>query len=229
MPRKQKATEPKTNKKSLLNTLVKNVNNKDEHIIMQLSLSNNQIEKLVNIDKSNDNGMIPIPYEKGCCYINDDFNNNSSSILYDNEIVPNKDETNQHKNNCCFWCCHNIEYKVYGMPVSYDSINDTYSLYGTFCSLQCANAYNFSVHNGSDKVWEVNSMIQMLGKIHGIKNYIRPAPSRYLLKMFNGTLDISEFRKLHNNTLTTHLLNLPPMISISSCHEIVNTSYLHNS
>jgi hypothetical protein len=69
-------------------------------------------------------------------------------------------------------------------------------------------------------------MIQMLGKRYGYNNFIRPAPSRYLLKMFNGDLTIEEFRKLHKNSETTHVLNLPPMIAISSGYEVVNTSYI---
>ena len=113
------------------------------------------------------------------------------------------------------------------MPVTYDSINDTYTLYGSFCSLQCANAYNFSVHNGSDKVWEVNSWIQMLGKRHGINMIIRPAPSRYLLEMFGGNMTIEEFRDAHIDNNKTYVLNIPPMISISSTTEILNTSYLN--
>ena len=72
------------------------------------------------------------------------------------------------------------------MPISYDSIKDTYISYGYFCSLQCANAYNFSIHNGSDKVWEINSMIQRLGKLYNMEIPIRPAPCRYLLNIFTG-------------------------------------------
>jgi hypothetical protein len=112
------------------------------------------------------------------------------------------------------------------MPLNYDSVNDTYSLYGSFCSLQCANAYNFSTYNGCDKVWEINAMIQMLGKRYGFINYIRPAPSKYLLKMFDGYLTIDEFRNLHKTNENTHILNLPPMISILSTYEVVNTSYI---
>lgn len=227
MPRKQKAVaEDKPNKKNLLNTIVNKVQNKDEHIIMRLSLSNNQVDRIVNKDNISGAKTDPIPYERGCCYINDEYNS-ISSAHNDSELFGAKEcQKNEHKNICCFWCCHDIEYKIYGMPISYDSINDTYKLYGSFCSLQCANAYNFAVHNGSDKVWEINSMIQMLGKIYGFIDFIRPAPSRYLLKMFNGSIDINEFRKLHESSVSTHVLNLPPMIAINSSHEMVNTSYL---
>lgn len=226
MPRKQKQTdtgESKKVKKTLLNTIVKNVNQKDEHIILQLPLTQHHIDKIINVDNTVHYTNDPIPYERNCCFINDDYNN----------IVQKKDEAdnnqillNNCKNSCCFWCSHMIDYKVYGMPINYDSINDTYIMYGSFCSLQCANAFNFSTYNGCDKVWEINSMIQMLAKRYGFSNYIRPAPSRYLLKMFNGFLTIDEFRSLHKNNETTHVLNLPPMIAITTGYEVVNTSYI---
>lgn len=220
MPRKQKNNdEPKKMKRNLLNTLVKNVNNKDEHIILQLPLTSSQIEKITNTEKHIDDVLDPVPYERNCCFLNTDEDNLNEYVIHHESSV-------EYKNQCCFWCCHNIDFKIYGMPMNYDSINDTYVLYGSFCSLQCANAYNFSVHNGSDRVWEINSMIQMLGKRYGITNFIRPAPSRYLLKMFNGYLTIEEFRKLHYNNETTHILNLPPMITIASSYDVVNTSYV---
>jgi hypothetical protein len=224
MPRKQKNTETtneKKTKKNLLNTMVKNIN-KDEHVVLQLPLTQTQIDKICNIDKNYDKDVDPQPYERNCCYLDDQFN----TVMHQENNVAFEKEFIDHKNQCCFWCCHPIDYKIYGMPINYNSINDSYTLYGTFCSLQCANAYNFSVHTGSDKLWEINSMIQMLGKRYGFSNFIRPAPSRYLLKMFNGNLSIEEFRKLHHNNETTHVLNLPPMISITSGYEIVNTSYV---
>lgn len=223
MPRKAKniEIEPKKSKKNLLNTLVKNVQNKDEHIIMQLPITQTHIDKIINNENTEEDNTNPIPYERYCCFLNEDHNNNTEEFSTVN-IVQQKSEHDK----CCFWCCHNINYNLYGMPISYDTINDTYIMYGSFCSLQCANAYNFSVHNGSDRVWEINSMIQMLGKRYGFTNFIRPAPSRYLLKMFGGDLTIEDFRKLHYNTETTNILNLPPMISVSSSHEVVNTSYI---
>lgn len=222
MPRKAKNTnteEPKKNKKSLLNTLVKKVQSKDEHIIMQLPISNTTVEKIINNDNLNISDSNPIPYERYCCFLNEDHKNEKFPIIQ-------QETYNIEHYKCCFWCCHNIECNLFSMPISYDAINDTYILYGSFCSLQCANAYNFSVHNGSDKVWEINSMIQMLAKRYGINYFIRPAPSRYLLQMFNGNLSIEEFRKLHFDKETTHILNLPPMISLTSTYEVVNTSYI---
>ncbi len=66
----------------------------------------------------------------------------------------------------------------------------------------------------------------MLAKRYGFTNIIRPAPSRYLLKMFGGNLTIEEFREAHLKSDKTHILNIPPMISINTSAEILNTSYL---
>lgn len=229
MPRKSKQHEvsEKKNKKNLLNTIVKNVNAKEEHIILQLPLTNSHIEKIINIDKKKDINYEPIPYERNCCYIDEDYNDIKTNVNEDNQIeTPKENEDMITSSYCCYWCCHNIDYKIYGMPVRYDNITGTYLVYGTFCSLQCANAYNFSSHNGSDKVWEINGLIQMMGKKYGIDNYIRPAPSKYLLQMFNGNLTIEEFRNLHKNNQTTVVINVPPMISLPNSYETVNTSYL---
>jgi hypothetical protein len=77
-------------------------------------------------------------------------------------------------------------------------------------------------------VWEINSLIQMLSKHYGYTHPIRPAPSRFLLKIFNGPMSIDEFRTGHYTNDKTYILNLPPMISTNFSYEVVNTSYLKN-
>lgn len=227
MPRKAKPKETgdtKKSKKNLLNTMVKNLETKDEHIVLQLPLSQSHIENIINSNKNKKFVNDPVPYERNCCFLDETYN---AIEKYSIGVETIDEETiGTHAPRCCFWCCHDIEYKSFGMPISYDIACDTYTTYGSFCSLQCANAYNFSVNRGSDSLWEINSMIQMIGKRHGILNFIRPAPSKYLLKMFNGFLSIEDFRSLHQNDESSHILNLPPMISIPSGYEIVNTSYI---
>jgi hypothetical protein len=68
----------------------------------------------------------------------------------------------------------------------------------------------------------------MLSKHFGVSHPVRPAPSRFLLKIFNGPMTIEEFRSGHLTNDKTHLLNLPPMILTNYNYEIVNTSYLKN-
>ena len=254
MPRKNKKNELKSTidkKKGLMSTIVKDVVVvENEDIILQLPISSNEINKM-NINE--ELLEAPKPYEPDCCYINEmntynniqdniinpnnntnDFNNNQNNIEYINKDSINQIDKNDNENiiksvNNCYWCCHPINDRIYGMPYKYNVTSNTYILFGNFCSLECANAYNFSSHCGSDKVWEINSLIQMLSKHFGHTKPIRPAPSRFLLNIFNGPLSIDEFRKSHKTNDKTHLLNLPPMISTTYNYEIVNTSYLKNT
>jgi hypothetical protein len=236
MPRKPKNQDDKAieikKKKNLMNTIVKDVTFvENEDIILQLPITE---ENNVTVD-SNVVIETPKPYEPDCFYLND---SNHYNNIQDNNLenIDTKNDymldygynKNIHTNNNCYWCCHKIENRGYGMPYKYNVKTDTYVLFGNFCSLECANAYNFSSHCGSDKVWEINSLIQMLSKHYGCNRAIRPAPSRFLLKIFNGPLTIEEFRSSHITNDKTHILNLPPMITTTHNYEIVNTSYIKN-
>jgi hypothetical protein len=135
-------------------------------------------------------------------------------------------QTTQHHDIKCFWCCHNIVDTEYGMPIRYDAFHQSFSIFGSYCSLECAAAYNYSVNMGSNRVWEIHSWIQLLGKRYGMQCPIRPAPSKYLLKMFNGPLDITEFRNVHKGMSQTCTLNIPPFLRVNSHMELINTSFL---
>jgi hypothetical protein len=224
MPRKKTiqdtSTAKKTTKKNIIDSMIKTTDTDSDDIIVQLPISQSRINNIINnTDNEDTKILVPTPYESNSYFMND-----AENISYDNEY---KSIPQNNKSSNCFWCCHNIEnHIVYSMPYNYDAVNDNYFVFGSFCSLQCANAYNFSVHGSSDKVWEINSWIQMLAKRYGFMNTVRPAPSRYLLKMFGGNLTIEEFREAHLKSDKTYILNIPPMISINSSSEILNTSYL---
>jgi len=225
MPRKKIVNDvviKKTNKKNIIDSMIKDVENDSDDIFIQLPISQSKINYIINNDR---NSIItePTPYENICYFANDAENISCENEYYHNNNINNPNIKNK---SCCFWCCHSIDNSIFGMPYNYDTINDTFYIIGSFCSLNCANAYNFSVNCGSDKVWEVNSWIQMLGKRYGFKNIIRPAPSRYLLEMFGGNLKIDDFRKAHIDETKTYVLNIPPMISINTSAEVINTSYL---
>lgn len=222
MPRKKVINDmvvKKPTKKNIIDSMIRENDSND--IIIQIPISQNKINAIINNEKNDDKIVDePTPYEN-ICYCD---------ISCDNEFY-HGNNTNinnfQNKNIHCYWCCHLIEGNVYGMPYNYDSINDTYYVNGYFCSFECKSAYNFSINGGSDKVWEINSWIQMIAKRCGITKTIRPAPSKYLLKMFGGTMTIEEFRSAHLNNDKTYILNIPPMISANFTTETLNTSYLN--
>jgi hypothetical protein len=226
MPRKKTIQDAtivkKTTKKNIIDSMIKPTDNENDDIIIQLPITQSKINTIINNNESQDTKiLVPTPYESNSYFMND-----AENISYDTNTEYQTTYSNNNNNSHCFWCCHSIEGIVYSMPYNYDIVNDSYFVFGSFCSLQCANAYNFSVHGSSDKVWEINSWIQMLGNRYGFTNTIRPAPSKYLLKMFGGNLTINEFREAHIKSDKTYVLNIPPMISINSSSEILNTSYL---
>jgi hypothetical protein len=226
MPRKKTiqdtTTIKKPTKKNIIDSMIKSNDNDSDDIIIQLPIPQSKINTIINNNDSQDTKiLVPTPYESNSYFMND-----AENISYDTNTEYQTTYSNNNNNSHCFWCCHSIDNVVYSMPYNYDTVNDSYFVFGSFCSLQCANAYNFSVHGSSDKVWEINSWIQMLGKRYGFTNTIRPAPSKYLLKMFGGNLTIDEFREAHIKSDKTYVLNIPPMISINSSSEVLNTSYL---
>jgi len=214
----------------------------NEPIVLQLPITNSRMDELIksehmqNILKYNPNIVDPQPYIPDNHFIsmNDSIisensqspSNSNNSTNNDTEDLSLTNNTKSHHDTNCFWCCHSIIDTEYGMPIRYDVLHHNFTTYGSFCSLQCAAAYNYSVNMGCDRAWEIHSWIQLLGKKYGFKGPIRPAPSRYLLKMFHGPLTIEEFRKAHTNLIQTYILNIPPFIHVSSQMESINTSFL---
>ncbi len=213
----------------------------EEHVLLQLPIAPSALDDIIHMDdmrtilEYTPDIHDPTPYIP-----NDNFvplhdtvapvEDNSTPMMDmtpDNKMsahVPVKENTSRCK--LCYWCCHEVGHLTFGMPIRYDSFNKTFTVYGTFCSLECAAAHNFSVHLGSDRAWEIHSWIQMIGKRYGYLDPIRPAPSRYLLRMFDGPLNIEEFRNAHKGQARTYMLNIPPLIAVNSQMEVMNTSYL---
>lgn len=213
-----------------------------DHVLLKLPLTDKQLDSILLQENSISEVLTytptinePEPYMPS-----DPFLNDVDTLLDDSvaAVIEEKEDcnpqnanlstchSNPKKQKVCFWCCHDVGHMTYGMPTRYDSINKSFTMYGTFCSLECSAAYNFSVHLGSDRAWEIHSWIQMLGKRYGFKEPIRPAPSRYLLNMFDGPLSIEEFRSAHRGQTRTYVLNIPPLISVNSQMEVVNTSFI---
>ena len=126
----------------------------------------------------------------------------------------------------CHWCCHPVSHTKVGLPIRYDAQNDSYVTTGCFCSYECAAAYNFEHHHGTDRMWEIHGWIQVFAEKMGLPTPIRPAPSRYTLQRFGGPMNIHEFRSVHKNENRLVLCNVPPLVSAMPQTETVNTSYL---
>lgn len=186
-----------------------------EPVVLQLMISNDRMTEIVNSTNAQESYKLePEPFMTSCGI--------ASAPM---ESV--QDGHSAAHNQVCFWCCHPIVDKEYGMPIRYDSVHNSFTLYGCFCSLECVAAHNFSVNMGSDRAWEIHSWIQLLARRYGFAGRVRPAPNKFLLKMFNGPLTIEEFRATHKDLTRTYVMNIPPFIHVASQMEVLNTSFIH--
>tara|TARA_E500000331_G_scaffold357533_1_gene419575 strand:+ start:5096 stop:5818 length:723 start_codon:yes stop_codon:yes gene_type:complete len=186
--------------------------------ILQLHLSDDFIKSVIDEDNTQDS-TFPSPYER--------VNNFETTIETDCNPQLEINNLVENTRSVCFWCCHSVVNFCGHMPLNYNYATGNFKVYGVFCSFPCMSAYNFSVNSKSDKLWQINTLINMLANRYGYNENIRPAPSRYLLKMFGGTMDIEEFRNCHKNYERSHIMNIPPMICISGTPEVINTSYVN--
>lgn len=109
----------------------------------------------------------------------------------------------------CWWCCHNFDNTPCGIPIKYDKSEETFYVYGCFCSFNCALSYNFQTK--TDKKWERAGLIQVLfNKSTNTDDDVTYAPERECLKDFGGYMTIEEFRK----TNIEYTITYPPMLSI---------------
>jgi hypothetical protein len=125
--------------------------------------------------------------------------------------LPEKTET------ACFWCCHSFNSPPIAIPSHI--LDEDWHMYGNFCSPECATAYLFKERIDAHVQWEryalLNSLYSEDAEVPaGSPRGIRPAPPREVLRMFGGSMDISEFRALvHEKRLRVDVLT-PPMVSI---------------
>jgi hypothetical protein len=117
----------------------------------------------------------------------------------------------------CYWCCHNFTSHPCAIPRHI--MDEVWYMYGNFCSPECATAYLFKERIDNHVQWERYALLNCLytddAEVKANSpSGIRPAPPREILRMFGGTMDISEYRALvHEKRLRVDVMT-PPMVSI---------------
>ena len=82
------------------------------------------------------------------------------------------------KKSSCFWCTYNFDNPAVYIPKKY--VNNTYEVYGCFCSPECAVAYLKNENIDTSTLWERYCLLNNIyGKIYGYSKNIKPAPSPY--------------------------------------------------
>lgn len=147
-----------------------------------------------------------------------------------------KINTNQQidKKSACFWCSYDFDNLPIFIPRSVR--DETYEVYGCFCTPECAVAYLFDENIDSYLQWERYSLLNHIYScIYEYSSNIKPAPSPYyILDKFYGNLSINDYRNLHRtgNTLLVvdkPLLRVMPDIYVDNEDIDINNIYTENT
>jgi len=110
----------------------------------------------------------------------------------------------------CYWDCHPFRGQPYVIPTVIEE--GIWRVYGNFCCPECAAAYLFHERIDLHVQWERYALLNRLYALDS--EPVRLAPARTVLRLFGGTLDISDFRSnLTERRLRVDVMT-PPMISI---------------
>jgi hypothetical protein len=207
----------------------------DENVIVKLNIQQNN-------DKDDERIIEEQPYAYNCGDYNNismvsnchETENNSADesicekATHDVRVLEllkdfeEKNKINEWPSNtsiACYWCCHKFNNPPFGVPINLK--NDKFEVYGCFCSLECATAYNFKKTDSIDEMWERYNLINLMSRRMKLGTYVKPAPDVLALKMFGGHLDIEKFRE-YFKTNRVISVNFPPMTSITQQLEEVN-------
>lgn len=156
---------------------------------------------------SKKDASVPVEENRTVCKLPSHYSEKLMVLFQDSnryKQLPEKTEI------ACFWCCHSFQTGPYALPSHI--LDEVWYMYGNFCSSECATAYLFKERIDNHIQWE---RYALLNSLYGeTKTGIRPAPPREVLRMFGGSMDISEYRAvIREKKLRIDVLT-PPMVSI---------------
>lgn len=126
-------------------------------------------------------------------------------------ISQNENKWLESTNIACFWDCHCFDHQPWGIPTKFDVHTNKFTLFGIFCSPNCALSYLLSNDAASNTLWERVSLLNLLNyKVYETDENIIPAPDKMCISLFGGPLNINEFRALTLKNNKVFNVNFPP-------------------
>lgn len=222
-----KILENEANKKKINNTKKTDIKNIFSFINKETDTKNNtktNDTKNLNFDIEYDNNTFNRGNNTETPRVYNINNKNSQDILKDNinkikYAFDNNRKWLSKTDIHCLWCCHKFDSVPIAIPKKI--IDDTFHLFGYFCSFNCAASYIFGTNILASNKWEYYSLLCLLQKkITGSDKYekIKLAPPKECLKIFGGFLSIEEFREQFHH-VDEYTLRMPPMVPIESTIE----------
>lgn len=133
-------------------------------------------------------------------------------------------EMNLHKNNinkksACFW--DSCEFDNPPIYIPKNCVNDSYQVYGCFCSPECALSYLMHENIDSSVKFERYHLLNhMYSKIFKYTKNIKPSPDPfYMLDKYYGNLTIQEYRSLLRNDRLFLVIDKPLTHIFPELHE----------
>lgn len=170
------------------------------------------------------------------CYECDDYDDESICKDSTKEIWKKLKqlEHNLHINNvnnkrsACFWDTCEFDNPPIYIPKHF--INDTYHVYGCFCSPECGVAYLMNENiDSSTKFERYHLFNHIYSKIYDYKKNIKPAPNPYyMLERYYGNLSIQEYRSLLRNERLFLIVDKPLTRILPELHEDNDDFILNN-
>ena len=231
----------KCNKEDIVNKI--NINKKSENMLQynpdisdikpydgndnsffNLNDNNNNIENN-NVDNNNIENINILPsnnYPNNDSIISEEDNkNNENKVIYQKliELEYRLHHNNINKKSNCFWCTYEFDNPVIYIPNCIK--NDSYYVYGNFCSPECACSYLFNQHiDDSIKFERYQLLNYMYCSVYDYKKNIKLAPNPYYtLEKYMGNLTIQEYRKLLQNERLLILIDKPLTKIFPELHE----------
>ena len=150
-------------------------------------------------------------------------NDNNKTYLINLPII-NLDSLKPFSDILCWWCCHKFDQNPIFLPNH--MINNTFFVFGIFCSLNCACSYNYE--RKDNNMLRRHSLLYLMYKNIIKENNIIRSPPRELLLVFGGNLSIEDFRKNSIIFKKEFKLLLPPFKSIFFIVEEDQRSFIKN-
>lgn len=125
----------------------------------------------------------------------------------------------ENKKSACFWdTCEFDNPQIY-IPKYF--MNDTYHVYGCFCSPECAVAYLMEENIDSSIKFERYQLLNHIySKVYNYTKHIKPSPNPYyMLEKFYGNLTIQEYRSLLKNDRLFLIVDKPLTRVMPELHE----------
>ena len=156
---------------------------------------------------------------KGNCNANDDISNKELWRKIRDLQTRLINDNVSDKKSACFWCTYTFDNPPIFIPKQ--QINDTYEVYGCFCTPECSAAYLCNENIDSSTKWERYSLLNSIyGHIFNYNKNIKPAPNpHYLLSKFYGNMSIVEYRKLLTNNKLLLVVDKPITRILPEIHE----------